>query len=109
MKTRTLIRRAGSMEKLARLYVPPITRQAVSAWGENVPIRRENELRGLRPDLFVKAKTSLFDADPKDPNKLAWPVVLNSRTGHFRKATPAEARKYNKEENKMRVFRSAAK
>ena len=49
MKTRDLVSVFGSMEVIGQQF--GISRSAVSQWGEDVPKRRENELRGIHPDI----------------------------------------------------------
>ena len=53
MKTAHAIKLAGGTQAaLGRVFNPPITRQAVQDWGENVPALRVYQLRELRPAWF---------------------------------------------------------
>ena len=53
MKTARAIKLAGdSAAALGRVFNPPLSRQAVQKWGEDVPPLREYQLRELRPAWF---------------------------------------------------------
>ncbi len=58
MKTSKAIKLAGDGGTLGRLFDPPITRQAVHRWGENVPPLREFQLRAVRPEWFPPERVS---------------------------------------------------
>lgn len=49
MKTRDLIAVFGTLEDVGKQF--GISRSAVCQWGTVVPKRRENELRGIHPDI----------------------------------------------------------
>jgi hypothetical protein len=49
MKTRDLVAVFGSLKALGDQF--GISRSAVSQWGDEVPERRLNELRGIHPDI----------------------------------------------------------
>lgn len=49
MKTRDLVAVFGSLQEIGNQF--GISRSAVSQWGEEVPERRQNELRGIHPDI----------------------------------------------------------
>lgn len=42
----------GTLADLAAVFVPPLTRQAVSKWGKNLPPLRVYQLKELRPAWF---------------------------------------------------------
>lgn len=48
------IQKAGSAYKLAQVL--GLTRQAISKWGDTVPVFREQHLREIRPEWFNKGK-----------------------------------------------------
>ena len=50
METKVAIEKAGSAMALAKLL--GVTRQAISQWGEKIPVARMWQLRALRPDWF---------------------------------------------------------
>jgi hypothetical protein len=50
VKTSDLIRKAGGQQNVARLF--RITRQAVSQWGEYVPLLRQLQLQKMKPRWF---------------------------------------------------------
>jgi hypothetical protein len=49
MKTKDLVAVFGSMEEVGKQF--GISRSAVCQWGDDVPDRRQNELRGIHPDI----------------------------------------------------------
>ena len=50
MKTQTALKKAGSKVALALLL--GIERQSIQKWGDDVPKKREVQLRELRPQWF---------------------------------------------------------
>lgn len=49
MKTKDLVAVFGSLEEIGKQF--GISRSAVSQWDGHVPPRRQNELRGIHPDI----------------------------------------------------------
>lgn len=49
MKTRDLVAVFGTLQAVGEQF--GISRSAVSQWGTVVPERRQNELRGIHPDI----------------------------------------------------------
>lgn len=52
MKTKTAIKRAGGKLPLGNLL--GIDRRSIQKWTENVPSKREDQLRELKPEWFAK-------------------------------------------------------
>ncbi len=50
MKTKTAIKKATSINKLAALT--DVKRQSIQKWGENLPPEREKLLRERKPEWF---------------------------------------------------------
>jgi hypothetical protein len=54
MKTKDLVAVFGSLQAIGEQF--GISRSAVSQWGDEVPDRRLNELRGIHPDIDARVK-----------------------------------------------------
>lgn len=54
MKTKTAIKRAGGKLPLGALL--GIDRRSIQKWTDNVPPKREEQLRKLKPEWFPKRK-----------------------------------------------------
>lgn len=55
MNTKQAVKLAGGRnEDLGRVFKPPLSRQAVSKWGDTIPPLRVYQLRELRPAWFKK-------------------------------------------------------
>lgn len=54
MKTRDLVAVFGSLQAIGDQF--GISRSAVSQWGDEVPPRRLNELRGIHPDIDERVR-----------------------------------------------------
>lgn len=54
MKTKDLVAVFGTLQAIGEQF--GISRSAVSQWGDEVPPRRVNELRGIHPDIDNRIK-----------------------------------------------------
>lgn len=59
METKEAISLAGSRLALANML--GVTRQAVSTWGDTLPLHREQQLQAIRPEWFAAINPVQFD------------------------------------------------
>lgn len=67
MKKSDLIAVFGTLDQIGEAFAPfnhgePLTRSAVSQWGEDIPALREYQLRELQPDIDKRIAKKLAAA-----------------------------------------------
>jgi hypothetical protein len=59
VRTKDLLAVFGTQEAVGKIFTPPISKSAVSQWGENVPELRAYQIHEAIPDINKRIRTAL--------------------------------------------------